>query len=200
MIQELFRIGDFAISPFGVMVVVALLSAYFQLAREMERLDIGDADDASFIVVACGLGGILGGKIYYALLYRDLGLIFDRAGIVWYGCLLLGAVALFWSIRRRGLPLARTFDAAAPGLALGYGLGRIGCFLVGDDYGKPTDLPWGIPFKNGLPPTDAGSLRYHFGLEIPESIPDSQVLAVHILIAVGVAARLTSCTPQCCFR
>ena len=66
--SELFRIGDFAISPFGVLLVVALLAAYFQLVREMRRLGIGDEDDASAIVVACGLGGIAGGKVYYAAL------------------------------------------------------------------------------------------------------------------------------------
>jgi phosphatidylglycerol:prolipoprotein diacylglycerol transferase len=43
--------------------------------------------------------------------------------------------------------------AAAPALALGQGIGRIGCFLVGDDYGRPTSLPWGVAFPRGLPPT-----------------------------------------------
>jgi phosphatidylglycerol:prolipoprotein diacylglycerol transferase len=43
--------------------------------------------------------------------------------------------------------------AAAPALALGHAVGRIGCFLVGDDYGRPTALPWGIAFPQGLPPT-----------------------------------------------
>ncbi|OUW63525.1 MAG: hypothetical protein CBD58_00160 [bacterium TMED198] len=45
-------------------------------------------------------------------------------------------------------------DWLAPLLALGHGIGRIGCFLVGDDYGKPSDLPWAIAFPNGIPPTD----------------------------------------------
>ena len=43
--------------------------------------------------------------------------------------------------------------AATPALAVGHAIGRIGCFLVGDDYGRPTDLPWGVAFPNGLPPT-----------------------------------------------
>ena len=45
-------------------------------------------------------------------------------------------------------------SAASAGLALGHAIGRIGCFLVGDDYGRPTDLPWGVAFPKGLPPTD----------------------------------------------
>ena len=44
--------------------------------------------------------------------------------------------------------------AATPALAIGHAIGRIGCLLVGDDYGYPTDLPWGIAFPQGLPPTD----------------------------------------------
>ena len=70
-------------------------------------------------------------------------------------------------------------DVAAPALALGYGIGRIGCFLVGDDYGRPTDLPWGIAFPVGLPETTAGNLRDLFHVKIPVSIPDSTLMRVH---------------------
>jgi phosphatidylglycerol:prolipoprotein diacylglycerol transferase len=56
-------------------------------------------------------------------------------------------------MRRRALPPWPTLDALAPALALGYAVGRLGCFLVGDDYGRPTDLPWGVAFPEGLPPT-----------------------------------------------
>ncbi len=178
MIQELFRIGDFAVSPFGVMLVAALLAAYWQLARELRRLGIGTGDDASSITVTCGFWGIVGGKIYYAILYGDWRLLFDRSGIVWYGCFLLGLVALLWSIKRRGLPFAKTFDANAPALALGYGVGRIGCFLVGDDYGRPTDAPWGVVFKVGLPRTTAANLR-DFGYELPPGTPGDAWVAVH---------------------
>lgn len=178
MITELFSIGPISISPFGVMLVAALVSAYIQLWREMQRLGIGNEDDASSITVTCGLMGILGGKIYYAILYEDLRLIFDRSGIVWYGCFILGLVAFLWKVRSRKLPLKRTLDAAAPALAVGYGVGRIGCFLVGDDYGRPTDLPWGMVFKNGLPKTTAGNLR-GFGYDIPSDVADSAWVAVH---------------------
>ena len=51
------------------------------------------------------------------------------------------------------LPLMTVLSAAAPALTLGHAVGRIGCFLVGDDYGRPTTLPWGIAFPDGLPPT-----------------------------------------------
>ncbi len=56
-------------------------------------------------------------------------------------------------MQRKRLPKLAVLAAATPALAVGHAIGRIGCFLVGDDYGKPTDLPWGIAFPEGLPPT-----------------------------------------------
>jgi phosphatidylglycerol:prolipoprotein diacylglycerol transferase len=179
MIQELFRIGPLSISPFGVMLVAAFLAGYWQLRSGMKRLAIGTEDDASTILFAAGVGGILGAKIYYALLYRDWSLLFERSGLVWYGGFLLASAAVLWVVRRRKLPVWPLLDAATPALALGYAVGRIGCFLVGDDYGRPTDAPWGIAFPNGLPPTTAGSLREDFGVAIPPGTPDDALLRVH---------------------
>lgn len=179
MIEELFRIGDFSISPFGVSLVAAFLTAFWQLRLGMRQLGVGDEDDASAILFAAGVGGIVGAKIYYALLYRDWRLLLDRAGLVWYGGFLLGAACVLWVVWRRRLPVWRLLDAATPALALGYGIGRVGCFLVGDDYGVPTTLPWGVKFPVGLPPSTAGFLRSEFGVEIPASIADGELLAVH---------------------
>ncbi len=179
MIQELFHIGSFPISPFGVLLVAAFVASYFQLRWGLIRQGIGDDEDASALVFAAGVGGILGSKIYYAILYGDWRLLFDRSGLVWYGGFILGAAAVIWTLRRRRLPAWQTGDAAMPGLALGYGIGRIGCFLVGDDYGRPTDGPLGVIFPHGLPETTAGNLREIFHYEVPASIPDSQLVAVH---------------------
>jgi phosphatidylglycerol:prolipoprotein diacylglycerol transferase len=179
MIPELFRIGSFSVSPFGLMLVAALLAAYWQLQRGMRARGIGTEDDPSNIVFACGFFGIVGGKIYYAALVDDWGMLLDRAGIVWYGCLIGGALAFFAMARWRRLPVLPTLDAAGPGLALGYGVGRIGCLLVGDDYGVPTQLPWGMSFEHGLPPTTAGNLRREFNVDVDPSILDEELLRVH---------------------
>lgn len=179
MIQELFHIGPISISPFGVLLVAAFLVSYFMLKRGFKVLGIGNEEDASSILFAAGLGGIAGAKIYYALLYGDWHLLLERSGLVWYGGFALATIAVLWVVRRRQLPVWGFLDAATPALALGYGVGRIGCFLVGDDYGRPTDLPWGVGFANGLPPTTAGYLRSEFGLDLPASIADSTLLKVH---------------------
>lgn len=179
MIQELFHIGPIVISPFGVMLVLAFFSGYLQLKRGMKRLGVGNEEDASSILFAAGVGGIVGAKIYYAILYGDWRLLFDRSGLVWYGGFILATAAVLWVIRRRRLPFWPLLDAATPALALGYGVGRIGCFLVGDDYGRPSDLPWAIAFPNGLPPTTAGYLRSEFGVAIPPGVADDQLMRVH---------------------
>ena len=179
MIQELFRIGSFSISPFGVMLVFAFLGSYLQLRWGLRKHGIGDEEDASALVFAAGVGGIVGAKVYYAILNTDWHLLFDRSGLVWYGGFILGALAVLFTMRRRRLPGWETADAVVPALALGYAIGRIGCFLVGDDYGRPTNLPWGIAFPNGLPSTTAGELRQAFGVDIPASIPDTDLLRVH---------------------
>lgn len=178
MYPEIFRIGDFPISSFGLMLVCAFVAAYFQMAWGLKRLGAGDEEDASALLFAAGIAGIAGSKIYYALLYGDWHLLFDRSGLVWYGGFVLGTLAVLWVMGRRRLPPWRTADATAPALALGYGVGRIGCFLVGDDYGVPTELPWGVEFPRGLPPTRAAYLR-ELGVDLPPDLPGSTLLAVH---------------------
>jgi phosphatidylglycerol---prolipoprotein diacylglyceryl transferase len=179
MIQELFHLGSFSISPFGVMLVLSFVASYLQLRWGMRQTGIGDEEDASALVFAAGVGGIVGAKAYYALLYGDWRLLLDRSGLVWYGGFLLGAAAVLWVLHRRRLPLWQTADAVAPALALGYAVGRLGCFLVGDDYGRPTSLPWGVAFPVGLPRTTAGVMRETYGYDIAAAIPDDALVRVH---------------------
>lgn len=179
MIRELFHIGPVGISPFGVLLMLAFLGAYAQLSWGLRRSGAGDADDASAVVLGAGFGGIVGAKVYYAFLYQDWRLLFDRSGLVWYGGFIGGTLAVLWIVHRRRLPGWRTADAGALGLAVGYAVGRIGCFLVGDDYGVPTDLPWGVAFPVGLPPTKAFWLESEFGVDIPPGVDPDTLLAVH---------------------
>jgi phosphatidylglycerol:prolipoprotein diacylglycerol transferase len=190
MIPELFRVGPLSISPFGVMLVAAFAASWWQLSRGLRTLGIGDADAASSIVVAGGLGGILGAKVYYAILNWDWRLLLERYGLVWYGGFVVGTAAVLWTMRRRRLPLWPTLDAATPALALGYAVGRVGCFLVGDDYGVPTRLPWGVAFEHGLPPTTAWHLRREFGVAVPADVPGSELLRVHPTQLYETAAAL----------
>jgi phosphatidylglycerol:prolipoprotein diacylglycerol transferase len=79
--------------------------------------------------------------------------LLSRGGMSWFGGLAGGIVAGVIVIWWKRLPILPLLSAAAPAITLGQAVGRIGCLLVGDDYGRPTSLPWGMALPEGLPPT-----------------------------------------------
>jgi phosphatidylglycerol:prolipoprotein diacylglycerol transferase len=75
-------------------------------------------------------------------------------GFAWFGAVIGGFIALVLLARHYRMSTLLMLDVASPAAAIGYGVGRIGCLISGDgDYGKPTSLPWGMSFPNGLVPT-----------------------------------------------
>ena len=188
MYPELFTLnlpvlGELTITSFGVMLALAFLSGHFVLRSELGRLG-ADPELGGDALLGALIGGIVGAKLYYVVLYWDLtaadpfGMLFSRGGLVWFGGFLGGVLGVIWAIRRRGASIPLTADAVAPALSLSYAIGRLGCFLVGDDYGRPTDSFVGISFPQGQPPSTAGNLR-RFGTDVDPAIPDTEVLAVH---------------------
>jgi phosphatidylglycerol:prolipoprotein diacylglycerol transferase len=177
MYPTLIKLGSFEITTFGLMMFAAFIVGGWVLTRQFRWYGLSD-DAASSIVMAAALGGIAGAKIYYAILFRDWHLLLDRAGLVWYGGLIGGVLCCSAYLLIKKIDFLTVADAAAPALAIGYALGRIGCFLVGDDYGRPTNSWIGIAFPKGSPPTTAESLR-QFGVHVDPSIPPDQILRVH---------------------
>ncbi len=158
MVPELFRIGDFSISTFGVMLATAFLVGTWITARRMAEEGL-DPEKATVILIYVMAGGIAGSKLYFAVdvsLREGIpftSLLFARDGITWYGGLILATAVGAIGCRRNGIPIKTFADCIAVALAVGQAIGRVGCFLVGDDYGAPTDLPWGVAFPRGAPPT-----------------------------------------------
>jgi phosphatidylglycerol:prolipoprotein diacylglycerol transferase len=155
---ELFSIGSFSVSTFGLMLAIAFLVGAWITSRRLEEEGL-DPEEAWTILIYVMIGGIGGSKLYFAFdVWLRTGqplasLLFSRGGITWYGGL-IGATALgAWGCRRRGIPVKTFVDCTAVAGAVGQALGRVGCLLVGDDYGKPSDLPWAIAFPRGTPPT-----------------------------------------------
>jgi phosphatidylglycerol---prolipoprotein diacylglyceryl transferase len=193
MFPELFRIGDFPVTSFGLMMFLSFVTAAMVHGRQLERY--GYPREVAWDYLAwVALGGIVGAKLYYVALHPQelfadpIRAIFSRGGLVWYGGLIGGVTAYWLQVRAAKAPLALMFDSTAPALAIAYAVGRLGCFLVGDDYGVHTDSWVGIAFPQGSPPSTAGYLR-GIGDDIPMTIPDSQVVAVHPtqLYEIGLA-------------
>jgi phosphatidylglycerol:prolipoprotein diacylglycerol transferase len=125
------------------------------------------------------IGGIIGAKLWYVAVSQDMHALFSRGGLVWYGGFIGGTAAVILNGWRLRVPLRWTMQLVAPALPAAYALGRIGCFLVNDDYGRPTDLPWAVKFPRGLPPSTAASMEQLFGIPVPPGTDPSTVLAVH---------------------
>jgi phosphatidylglycerol---prolipoprotein diacylglyceryl transferase len=149
------HVGPFEISSFGLMVAVGALVGLWMFSRELAHSHLRpDAIDAAVIGVAAGL---IGAKLLFVAEHAGeeplRALLFARAGLSWYGGFGAGVAAGLLTLIRKRLPIVQVLSAATPALTVGHAIGRIGCFLVGDDYGRPTSLPWGIAFPNGAPPT-----------------------------------------------
>jgi phosphatidylglycerol:prolipoprotein diacylglycerol transferase len=172
------HVGPFNITGYGIMMMVGFLMGGWLIDRELRRRG-WHHDYAADITVAAVIGGVLGAKLWYVVVTGDAGALFSRGGLVWYGGFFGGAIAVLGNGWRLKVPLRWTCELTAPALAAAYALGRIGCFLVEDDYGIPTTLPWAVQFPQGLPPTTAGAMAREFGIPLQPGMSPDTVLGVH---------------------
>ena len=152
------HLGPLTIPTFGLMVALALIVSAYILQADFQRR--GWKADAFTMITVAGLAGILGAKLYHLLetpaefFANPWPLLFSRYGFAWFGGFLGGFSAMVLQGRLAKLPTLEFLDACSPAASFGYAIGRIGCFLSGDgDYGRPTSLPWGMSFPNGVVPT-----------------------------------------------
>jgi phosphatidylglycerol:prolipoprotein diacylglycerol transferase len=154
------EIGPLTLQTFGLMFALAFLAAGALIWKRFEELD-KPGDWAYEMGFAALIGGVVGSRLYFIVQnYSDvkddlLGNLFTGSGLVWYGGVIGGAIAVIaWAWYRDFLNLT-LLDVAAPALALGYAIGRCGCQLSGDgDYGKAWDGPWAMSYPDGTVPTD----------------------------------------------
>jgi phosphatidylglycerol:prolipoprotein diacylglycerol transferase len=158
--QPELEIGPVTLQTFGIMFALGFIAAGALVARRLHELG-KPVDYAYEMIFAALLGGIVGARLDFVLenwseVSDDLlGNIFSGSGLIWYGGAIGGAVAVVLWARWRGMLNLGLLDLAAPGLAIGYAVGRIGCQLSGDgDYGIPWDGPWAMAYPDGTVPTD----------------------------------------------
>ena len=161
---------DFPIRSFSVMVLIGVLCGAWWLTGALKRQGVEGDGVLDHLLRNCLLLGFLGARLTYVIVhpevYRDiLSLVAVwEGGLVSYGGFFGGALGAWLFARKRGIPFARLGDAALPALALGQTFGRIGCLLVGDDYGRPWDGAWAVTFpqvEGSLMPPDLIGVPLH---------------------------------------
>jgi phosphatidylglycerol:prolipoprotein diacylglycerol transferase len=173
-----FHVGPLNVTGYGIMLMVGFLMGGWLMDRDLRERGLRH-EYAADMTVAAVIGGIVGAKLWYVAATGELSSLLTRGGLVWYGGFLGGVAVVLLNGWRLGVPMRWTMELVAPALAAAYALGRIGCFLVGDDYGVPTSLPWGVKFPQGIPPTTAESLSRNFQVPLQPGVAPESVLAVH---------------------
>jgi phosphatidylglycerol:prolipoprotein diacylglycerol transferase len=156
MLPILFHIGPIPVYSFGAFMALAAITAGLILQSELKRNGY-DPELGSTMVFAAAIGGLLGARLLFILenwsdfLQSPMSYIATGAGFTWYGGFIGGTVAASWVALRNRIPWSKAADCAAPALAAGYGIGRLGCHMAGDgDWGTITDVPWGVAYTNAI--------------------------------------------------
>ncbi|MFH1428110.1 MAG: prolipoprotein diacylglyceryl transferase [Candidatus Margulisiibacteriota bacterium] len=156
MHRELIHIGNITLYSYGTMVALGFFLATAWAYSRAKNEGISSESVLSQVIWVI-VSGIIGARLFYVIQFwpqfqdAPLQVLNIRGGgLVFYGGLIsgLGAIILFSRINK--LSVLKVFDLAAPATVLGYGIGRVGCFLNGCCYGKPTTMPWGVRFDHLL--------------------------------------------------
>ena len=194
-------LGPLELQTFGICLALAFIACGALLARRF--IELGrPADWAYEALFAAVAGGLIGARVDYLVQNWDrvsddlLGALFSGSGLVFFGGLAGGALGVALWARVRGFLGLQLADAAAPALALGYAIGRVGCQISGDgDYGVASELPWAMAYPNGAVPTTevvhptpiyetlALGVATVFLWRIRERVRPGMLMALYVLIA-----------------
>ncbi len=151
-----------SLKTFGIVFACGFIAAGAILIRRLRELG-KPVDYAYEMAFAALIGGLVGSRVYfivenYSQVKHDLiGSLFSGSGLVWYGGVIGGAIAVCAWAAWRGMLNMGLLDLASVPLAMGYAIGRIGCQVSGDgDYGKVSTLPWAMGYPHGTVPTPPG--------------------------------------------
>jgi phosphatidylglycerol---prolipoprotein diacylglyceryl transferase len=156
MFPEIFHIGFFHLHTYGVLVAAGFLAALWMAGRLAQRDHLG-SERVTNLGIYCALAALAGAKVMMILVdvpyyFSHPGEVFSfstlQAGGVFYGGLIAALLVAWWYLRRARLPALRTADVFAPAIALGHGIGRLGCFSAGCCWGVECHLPWAVTFSN----------------------------------------------------
>ncbi|MCU0606004.1 MAG: prolipoprotein diacylglyceryl transferase [Candidatus Edwardsbacteria bacterium] len=161
MLPDIVSIGPLTLHSYGLALALSFLAGTLLIERlaAARGLDRDAVLDCALVIMAAA---VVGSRAFYVLSHLDdyrgcwwSVLAVWEGGLTFYGGVLLAVPAGFACMARRQLPIWTMSDLIAPAFALGIGLGRLGCFLNGCCYGKPSQLPWAVTFPAG---SAAGSM------------------------------------------
>ena len=185
----LFRVGRVAIGAYGTMLAFAFVVGVFFARRQARRAGIS-ASKMTHMLIWAIISGLMGARGLYVLLNWESGDLlsmvnpmdpagFGRGGLIFYGGLLAGLAVGFGYMRIYHMPVWKTADAFAPSIALGIFLVRIGCFLSGCCFGKPSEMAWAISFPEHSP---AGYVFPHTPLHPTQLYASLYGLTIFVLL------------------
>jgi phosphatidylglycerol---prolipoprotein diacylglyceryl transferase len=187
---------DYAIHTFGVFLALAYIAALWWLMRGVRREGL-DSDRAAGLGLWLIIGAIVGAKAL--MVVRALPDYLAQPSDLWslatiqsagdfYGGF-IGALigGLLFLYRHPEIPRWRMADLCGPAIALGQAIGRIGCFMAGDDFGKPTNLPWAVAFHDPEA-RDIGGVRLDIPLH-PVQVYESLTCLIIFIFLVWLARR-----------
>ena len=173
-----YKLGPLQFTGFGFAMLLSFVIGQIILQRELQRRG-EDPSPAGDMIFAAVIGGLLGAKIYYAILMHDFSSLTSRAGFVFWGGLIGGIIAVTGVVMWKKISVARMSDPVAVALPAAYAIGRTGCWAVGDDYGRPWNGLFSVVFPEGAPPSTVGNMTSMFGVKFPEGMTPNQLVAVH---------------------
>jgi phosphatidylglycerol:prolipoprotein diacylglycerol transferase len=156
MYPILFEFGSLRIGSYGVTLAIAFLSAFLLINWQFRKnnCDVELAWDLHFLAI---FGGMIGSRLMFIIenfrefMADPMAMIFSTTGFSVLGGYVLAVLLCVVRVRMAGEMFFRMADIYVPGMAIGYGIGRLGCIVAGDGcYGLPCDLPWAMSFPNGL--------------------------------------------------
>ncbi len=152
MLPTLLKFGWFEVHSYGLFVALGFVAGIALTLYYASRENIGPQQILDLAILTI-VSSIVGARLFYVVgqfeYYRSNPLeivMVQNGGLVFLGGLLLSLAVVWYYARRQAIPLLKLFDAITPGTALGYAIGRIGCFLNGCCFGLPARLPWGVVF------------------------------------------------------
>ena len=178
MLPVLFKIGQFEVHSYGLILILAFIAAYFfgRARAPKYGLTKDQVGDAFFWTLVFGVLGARVGfilqELHYYLEHTNELLSWKFQGLTSFGGVVAGFLTLLWMARRFKVPARDLLDLAGPPMLLGHAIGRFGCLLNGCCYGRRCEFPWGIP------------VRHQDGLFHPAQIYDS------LMVLVGMALLL----------